>query len=522
VTEEHVTFGSKIHHGLLASSAIVSQSSVTNVDKPLFRIMVAYRAGLAALLGYHLLGLSVGFVAPRALPHPCSSAVQRPSSRLHMSVPNPLDTLTSGLASICRMPSGTSVDRAVVGRDESLDTRPVLKRLYDVENSRSCRLVRERITELDLVVEAVVPAARNSLVFDEAGDRYALPSGAVIPRLVVSNRGEEVVLSGDQAILEYLNQAFADGEPSDPQEDGSDIQRKVVDSLREIGSYVAGPLRAGRGDQVCGAAKRSRPNLPLILYSYEGNQFCRLVREVLTELDLVYELRSAGKGSPRREELASKSGGSTQCPYLIDPNTGTSMAESADIIRYLYRTYALYTPPNEILHWVSDVVLPLAKPLFTVLAPIQAGSRKEDLSGYERELREAIAEIESTTGRHNVVIYSYDWSPFSTECKAVLNSLNIDYHDVSLGPEWIPGLIKEGGALTRAGLLEMTGQSSLPHVFVRGKSVGGLFSGTPGLLNSLEDGTFERLLQRTNKNVVAAGIVGKTLRVEDTQSDAFA
>ena len=32
--------------------------------------------------------------------------------------------------------------------------------------------------------------------------------------------------------------------------------------------------------------------------------------------------------------------GHVQVPYLIDPNTGTEMFESADIIRYLEQTYA--------------------------------------------------------------------------------------------------------------------------------------------------------------------------------------
>ena len=56
------------------------------------------------------------------------------------------------------------------------------------------------------------------------------------------------------------------------------------------------------------------------------------MREVLTELDVVYELRSCGKGSCRRGELSDITGGSTQCPYLIDPNTGVAMAESGDIV----------------------------------------------------------------------------------------------------------------------------------------------------------------------------------------------
>ena len=81
------------------------------------------------------------------------------------------------------------------------------------------------------------------------------------------------------------------------------------------------------------------PAEPLVLYSYDGNQFCRLVREVLAELDLPYRLRSTGKGSPRRQELLEVAGATT-APYLVDPNTGTSMGESADICAYLLRTYA--------------------------------------------------------------------------------------------------------------------------------------------------------------------------------------
>jgi len=150
-------------------------------------------------------------------------------------------------------------------------------------------------------------------------------------------------------------------------------------ALEKLGSYGAGVFRSGRGCRVSPAADAmsqvARPKEKLILYSYEGNQFCRLVREVLMELDITYELRSAGKGSSRRTELAELSGGSTQCPYLVDPNTGKAMPESADIIAYLYKEYALWTPPPELLEWASEVVLAAARPIFEVLTPIQAGSR---------------------------------------------------------------------------------------------------------------------------------------------------
>ena len=66
------------------------------------------------------------------------------------------------------------------------------------------------------------------------------------------------------------------------------------------------------------------------------------MREVLCELDLPYELRSTGKGSPRRAELQQLSG-KTTAPCLVDPNTGgeggTTMGESADIVEYLWTTY---------------------------------------------------------------------------------------------------------------------------------------------------------------------------------------
>ena len=82
-----------------------------------------------------------------------------------------------------------------------------------------------------------------------------------------------------------------------------------------------------------------------MLFSYEGNQFCRFVREALVELDLAYELKSTGKGSPRRQALSDVRGdGKTTAPYLLDPNTGTAMGESADIVSYLYSQYGAATP----------------------------------------------------------------------------------------------------------------------------------------------------------------------------------
>jgi anaphase-promoting complex subunit 7 len=413
-----------------------------------------------------------------------------------MSVPNPLDTLTSGLVSIFRLPRGVTVSPDIKPKSEIR-----LMKLYDIENSLACRNIREQVTELDLVVEKVIPAAENSRAITDPTFEDALPPGAEVPSLVVSlPSGEERVISGESNIASFFKEYFPSSSKSAGDE--ADPLQDVLQVIKTAGSYVAGLMRPGRGNKVSPAVTSStsvnRPKKPLILYSYDGNQFCRLVREVLTELDIVYELRSAGKESPRRAELAELTGGSTQCPYIVDPNTGVAMAESAGIIRYLYDTYALWTPPNELLEWASDKIIPLFKPLFSALAPLQAGANREDENAYQDELGEAVLDIEAETAADLVVVYTYDLSPYCFEAKSLLESLDIEYKEISLGREWVPGLIAPGGAIRRAALLEMTGQSSLPHIFVGGKSIGGLF-GETSLVSALKKGTFLELAQNARR-----------------------
>src|SRR4029450_9912072 len=71
---------------------------------------------------------------------------------------------------------------------------------------------------------------------------------------------------------------------------------------------------------------------------YHGSPFCRLRREALAELELPYYLHNVGKGSPRREAFVTRAG-KMLTPYLVDPNTGGAMFDSADIISYLSERY---------------------------------------------------------------------------------------------------------------------------------------------------------------------------------------
>ena len=127
------------------------------------------------------------------------------------------------------------------------------------------------------------------------------------------------------------------------------------------------------------------------------------------------------------------------------------------------------------------------------MAPLQAGANGEDIAAYDAAIAKAKSEIEDETNSNTVVIYTYSLSPFCTEETDLLDNLDIKYKEISLGKEWIPGLIEE--PVKRAALGEMTGQTSLPHVFIGGKSIGGIFSGTPGLVSALEEGTLMKLIE---------------------------
>ena len=100
---------------------------------------------------------------------------------------------------------------------------------------------------------------------------------------------------------------------------------------------------------------------PLHLWSFESSPYSRLVRERLCELELPYVLHNLGKeqfadmgparlrvrpgpykplpDGPRAAMLRRV--GRVQVPYLEDPNTGSKLFESEDILAYLERQYAL-------------------------------------------------------------------------------------------------------------------------------------------------------------------------------------
>lgn len=241
------------------------------------------------------------------------------------------EVATSGLASVARLPYGTSVRQDLVdaGPRPDSDAAPLI--LYEFEACPFCRRVRETLSELDLVAE-VRPCPKDSAVHRaevlERGGREQFPF------LVDPNtpRGEEGMYeSGD--IVEYLYETYGGGKENVPV---GFLQSTLVTG------WMPTLLRAGRGMSRHGSRSPGVPEQRLELWNYEGNQFARLVREALCELELPYVLKNAGKGSARREQLAELTGGSTTVPYLVDPNSGdgVSIQDSEQAVRYLFDTYS--------------------------------------------------------------------------------------------------------------------------------------------------------------------------------------
>ncbi|CAI5475414.1 unnamed protein product [Closterium sp. Yama58-4] len=80
---------------------------------------------------------------------------------------------------------------------------------------------------------------------------------------------------------------------------------------------------------------------PIELYEFEGCPFCRKVREMVSVLDLDVLFYPCPVNGPTYRPKAIEMGGKRQFPYMVDPNTGVSMYESDEIIKYLANTYGM-------------------------------------------------------------------------------------------------------------------------------------------------------------------------------------
>jgi glutathione S-transferase len=225
-----------------------------------------------------------------------------------------LDIATSLTATVARLGVGASVG--------SLGPRPERPlELYEFEACPFCRKAREALSILDLDA-MIYPCPKRGPRYREEvkarGGKY------LFPYLVDPNTGKEMYESDD--IVAYLFQHYGSGP----------VPTLLRPGLLTIATAsLASAWRAGLGMRYRAARA---PDEPLQLYSFEASPFCRIVRETLSSLEIPYLLHNVAKGSPSRDDFVKRSG-KMMVPYLADPNTGTEMFESADIVRYLEKTY---------------------------------------------------------------------------------------------------------------------------------------------------------------------------------------
>ena len=228
------------------------------------------------------------------------------------------------------------------------DRRPEkLLKLYDIEASPYCRLVREVLTELDLDVLVLPCPAGGTRFRPEAAAVGGKPQ---FPLLVDDDTQTHLYESAD--IIAYLEEHYGRRSAA------ADGWRRSV----AVGSsYVSSALLWRAGSSITGMTARpsKAPAQPLELYSFESSPYSKRVRARLCELELPYVLRNTGKGawsdmgppsfrdhlfrapmgtSRNRRWLADHTG-RVQVPYLRDPNTATEMYESDAILGYLDRQY---------------------------------------------------------------------------------------------------------------------------------------------------------------------------------------
>jgi len=226
-----------------------------------------------------------------------------------------LDVATSVAATLARLGSGAAVG--------PLGPRPALPLdLFEFEACPYCRKVREALCVLDLEA-MILPCPKGGPRFREEVRRRG--GKTQFPYLVDPNSGKQMYESAE--IVAYLFERYGAGRPPALLAGGL---------LADVSAGLASAWRPGLGMRY----RRARaPEEPLELYSFEASPFCRIVRETLCALEIPYLLHNVGKGSPRREAFVARSG-RMMVPWLVDPNTGTRLFESAEIVRYLEATYA--------------------------------------------------------------------------------------------------------------------------------------------------------------------------------------
>lgn len=204
---------------------------------------------------------------------------------------------------------------------------------WEFESCPFCRKAREVVTLLDLdaVYYPVTDRSGTPDTFRSMAKKIADEAGLEgrqrFPMMRDPNTGKVMYESDD--IIAYLYEKYGGG-----------AQPPLMLRMGFFTTLTCGlaSLAQGGAGGSYKPAKKAEQNL--VLWSYEGSPFCKIVRAKLNELALPHLIKSVPRGSSKRQELFNMTG-TFQAPYLEDPNTGVKMYESAEIVDYLEKEYAL-------------------------------------------------------------------------------------------------------------------------------------------------------------------------------------
>lgn len=220
-----------------------------------------------------------------------------------------------------------------------------------------------------------------------------------------------------------------------------------------VSSLLATLVRTGTGISVSLAVLK--PEIPLKLFDIEGCPYCRLVREALTELDLDAEIYPCPKQGDRYRLEVIEVGGKAQFPFLIDPNTGTQMYESMDIIKYLFEVYGQRALP---IKWQLGPVQTIGSMLASTVRP-GLGITKKVSRAPEQPLE----------------LYSFESSPYARIVRECLCEMQLPYMLRNCGRtelgEWVLppirdvlNIVPNSELINRKILQETAGRTAIPYL----------------------------------------------------------
>lgn len=184
----------------------------------------------------------------------------------------------------------------------------------------------------------------------------------------------------------------------------------LAHQLTILSSVLTSTAAGWRGG--AGRAYFTQPKQRPILFDIENCPYCRMVREAATALHLDLDIRPCPKNGTRFRAEAIEIGGKLQFPLLQDPNTGSVLYESGDIINYLFASYAKRAAPGfykkTALHTASSVLASATRPFSGLRAkPSRAPEQplvlwSFEVSPYSRPVREMLCELEIPYSLHNL------------------------------------------------------------------------------------------------------------------------